>query len=406
MNKALESIRNWWVEAQLKAPPWVQRTLISRLHEAKEVARLLSSPYLPVCQLEGRGQGGPLTVTHIGLKFAKPYWVDILFAEPPTERQAGHVPFWRCHELASLSSSDLVIVEGAKHLIRSLPRQKAIVLPESVLHILDIRGGWDDVRSRFHHSALRGEVRLARKYDYQYEISHDDGDFRTFYNDMYLPTMKSRHGPLAFPMPIYEAYQYFRQGLLFFATRGGRRVSGGIWHSNQDVACGMILGVLNADETLLKEGASGAQYILFIRWAIQQGYKVINFLESVPYLKSGIFQFKRKWGGIICASSHLHRQVWVKVNHVTPAVSQFLKENPFVMVDESGKLHGLIAVDDTHTIAPETRQEWETHYVTPGLSSLVIRSVGNFAAGSEDSSNSDVVIPLPCSASRFMDYDF
>ncbi len=406
MNKVLEFIRTWWVGAQLKAPPWVQRTLISRLHEVKEVARLLARPYLPVCHLQGQGQGGPLTVTYIGLEFAKPYYTDILFAETPLERQVGHIPFWRYRELPDLSSSDLVIVEAAKHLTRRLPRQKAIVLPESVLHILDVQGGWEDVRSRFHQSALSRELRLVRKYDYQYEISHDDGDFQTFYSDMYLPTMKSRHGALASPMPIWEAYQYFRHGLLFFVTREGRRVSGSILRVKQDVLYAIIVGVLHAYEQMMKEGASGAQYILCIRWAIQQGCKVVNFLETVPYLKSGIFQYKRKWGGAIHASSHLHRQVWVKVNHVTPAVSQFLKENPFVVVDESGKLHGLIIVDDTHTIAAETRQEWETRYATPGLSSLVIRSVRNFAAGPEDSNNSDMVISLPCSASRLMDYDF
>jgi hypothetical protein len=404
VNESLEFIRTWWIEAQLKAPPLVQRRLIPHLHEAKEIVRLVARPYLPVYKLEGQGKGGPLTITYVGLEFAKPFLTDILFAETPLERQAGHIPFWRCNELPDLSSSDLVIVEAAKHLIGKLPRQKAIVLPEFVRHILDIQGGWEDVKSRFRQSAHR-ESRLIRKYDYRCEISHDDRDFQTFYSDMYLPTMKSRHGDLAFPMSIREAYQYFRHGFLLFVTREGRRVSGGIWHVKQDVVYGIVMGVLNADEQLIKERAAVAVYILSIRWATQQGYKAVNFLGSDPYLNSGIFRFKRKWGGAINVPSISHRRVWIKVNHVTPAVSQFLKENPFVMIDESGKLHGLIVVDDTHNIAAQTRQEWETHYITPGLSSLVVRSVSSFASGPEDSNNSDVVIPLPCSATRIKDYD-
>jgi hypothetical protein len=150
----------------------------------------------------------------------------------------------------------------------------------------------------------------------------------------------------------------------------------------------------------MKEGATGALSVLSIHWANQQGYRAVNFLESGPYLKSGLFQSKRKWGATINISPHSHRQVWIKVNHITPAVSQFLKENPLVTVDGDGKLHGLIVVDDPHSVTAETRSEWEARYVTPGLSNLVIRSINNFAEGSGIGNDNELVIPIPSTLSN------
>jgi hypothetical protein len=127
----------------------------------------------------------------------------------------------------------------------------------------------------------------------------------------------------------------------------------------------------------MKEGALGALSIFCIRWANQQGYKAVNFLGSVPYLKSGLFQSKRKWGGTITIPPHSHRRIWIKINRNTPAVSQFLRENPFVTVDDRGKLHGLIIVDDVNSITSEIEGQLQERYFTPGMESLLIRSIAD-----------------------------
>lgn len=395
MGKSLQSIRNLWIEARLNAPPSVQRTIILRLHEVKEVVRLLTRPYLPVCRLHGQGQGGPLTVAYIGLHYAEPLMKDILFVEDPVEQQVGRIPFWRPDRLASLPSSDMIIVEATRHLIRKLPRQNAIVLPQYVHHILDVRGDWQDVRGRFRKST-RHELRLTRKYGYQYEVSHDDQDFEFFYRDMYLPTMKIRHGDLASPMSVSEAHRTFRHGFLFLVKRDGRRVCGSLCHVERDTVRYMIMGVIDGDEQIMREGAGGALNCLRIQWANQQGYKAVNFLGSgIPRLNGGMFQYKRKWGTTVCVPPHLHRQIWIGIRRNTPAVSRFFKDNPFIVVDKKGDLHGLIVVDDPHNVPAKTREEWERRYVTPGLSSLLIRPVNDFVGEVANHDRSGVVIPIP-----------
>lgn len=394
MNKALEFIRSLWIKAQLEASSFVEATVLPRLYEAKDVALLLMRPYLPVYQLQGQGRGGSLTVAYIGLSYTKPFWTGLLFEEAPIERQVGRIPLWRYDEIANLPSDDLIIVEAVKHLIRRLPHDNAIVMPQLVEHVLNVQGDWQDVRRRLRTSVRRNELRLVRKYGYEYDVSHSSQDFEEFYRQMYLPTVQERYDELAVPVSIGEAYQYFRHGCLFRVKRDGIWVSGMVCYFQQGIVYAKMAGVRDGDERLIHEGATSTLYYAAIHWANQHGYKAVNFLVSGARLESGLFQHKRKWGTSVRVSPKLHRQIWIKVQRVTPAVSQFLKENPFVVIDEDGKLHGLIVVDDTHNVPAETRGEWEGRYITPGLSSLLVHSVSNFADSSANVSAPDLVISI------------
>jgi hypothetical protein len=392
---AFDFIRGLWIGAQLSAPPFVQRVITPHLHEAKEAARLLVKPYLPVHELRGQGQGGPLTVTYIGLEFARPNLEALLYVEKPEQQKGGQVPFWRCGEWVESLSTDMVIVSASNHLIRSLPCRNAIILPEFIHHIVDVRGDWQDVYDRIHKNARAGELRRANKLGYEYVISHNKNDFDEFYTQMYLPTMQARHGEAALPTPPGEAYQYFRRGWLFWIKRDGTYVSGAVCQPQQDVVNARIAGVRNADAQLMREGAAAMVYYMMLQWANQHGYRAVNFLGTDPYLSSGLFQHKRKWGAKLSVPSYLYRQIWIKVQHNTPAVAQFLKDSPFVVMDKSGQLQGLIFTDDPHNVPAQVLRDWENRYITPGLSSLVIRSVSRFIQGPLDDNCADLVIPIP-----------
>ena len=366
-------MRAAWIGLQLESPPLVRRAVLPRIHEAKDIARLLLKPQLPIDRLRGRGNGGPLDVAYIGLDNARPFVIDILFEDKPGEERIGRAPFWRGEQLATIDA-DLVIVEAAKHVIRRLPGRNAIVLPQFVRHMVDVRGDWQQVKSRFHKKA-RHEWNQVQKQNYEYEISHDAQDFEAFYRDMYLPTMRTRHGDLASPTSIDEAREYFRRGFLFWLKRDGQRACASLGYTEQGILHFLIMGVLAADEQLMKEGVVTAMNLLRLHWANQNGFAGVNFLGSNPFLNDGLFQYKRRWGGAINVPPHLHRQLWIKINRRTPAVAEFLQSNPLITVDGRGDLHGLICVDDLRQVTPEQQVEWEKRYATPGLKSLQVRAV-------------------------------
>ncbi len=377
MGKLLESSRILWIEAQLRAPPLVQRNVIPRLHEAKEIIRSLIKPYLTVYQLQGQGQGGSLTVILASSGDSKPFLKSILFANEPLEREMGRVPVARLSELASTLSGDIVIIEAATHLVGRLPRQNAIVMPPRVELMLDVQGDWQDVRRRLHRSVRFHDLRLIRKYGYEHETSHSDQDFELFYHDMYLPSMKVRHAELASPESFREAYQYFRHGWLFLVKRDGNYVSGGLCQARQGVVNFKLTGVIKADEQLMHEGAQAAVYYAVIHWANQEGYETVNFEGCRSYVGTGLFQYKRKWGSAVNLPPHQHKQIWIKVLRNTPAVFRFLRDNPCIIFDEKGKLQALIVTEDPAGVTPEIEATWRKKYETPGLNGLLILSMAD-----------------------------
>jgi hypothetical protein len=370
MDRLLKLRHSLWVKVQLGVPPWLRPAL----QKAKETALLLFNPYLTTYRWEGENQGGPLTVSYVGLEYAKPYLKSILFTEEPQERKSGRVPIWRPDRLAKSTDTDISYVVANERLIRRLPRQDALVLPFRTRLALDVRGEWEDVVGRFRRSARRHEVKKVQEYGYTYEESHRDGDFKTFYHTMYLPTMRKRHADLATLLSFDEAYQYFRRGVLLLAKRDGRHVAGSVCYPEQNVLYGIIIGVLNGDEQLIKEFAAAAIYYASIQWAHQGGYEAFDFWGSKPYL-SNLFLYKRKWGVTVGVPSDMPQRIWLKIRRDTPAVQQFLQDNPCIILDGQGELWGLIVTDDPGSVTPEMQATWHKRYDTPGLKGLLVRSV-------------------------------
>lgn len=373
MNKRFDSIRKLWIEAQLIAPPWLQRAAIEPLHQARRLLRLLSRPHLTIYQWQGQSHGGPLTVAFSNWDDAEPFFKSILFTEEPVEKETGRIPLWHLDKLTDLPA-DLVIIEADAWLIRRLPRRRALIVPPRVEFRLDVGGDWQAVERRPHTSIRRHEFRLMRKYGYEYETSRNPQDLERFYVEMYLPTVMEKYQDLASPVSLSEAYLYFKHGHLFLVKRDGDWVSGGVCQPQRGTVNFKLLGVKNADGQLIHQGAQAAVYYAVIHWANQRGFEAVN-LESCRAYLTGLFEYKRKWGTSINLPAHQYQQIWIKIQRLTPAVSQFLQDNPCIVTDERGQLHGLIVTDDLASVTPETETNWRKRYMAPGLSDILIRSV-------------------------------
>ena len=376
MGKLLELRRRLWIEALSRAPPLIQRTVVPCLREAKGIVQLLANPRLTFYQLQGQSKGGSLTVAYAGPEYDRLLLESVLFTEEPVGKEIGQVPVWSLSKLATLPASDIVIVGANKHLIHKLPRQNAIVLPHRVELVLDVWGNWEEVKRRFSRDA-RGDLRTMRRYGYTYEVSHSDQDFEMFYHKIYLPSMRARHGKVAHPRAFREAYQDFRRGWLFLIKRDGICVSGGLGTSQQGVLNFELIGVLNGDMQLMRERALAAVYYARIKWAHQMGYKAVNMGTCLPFLEGGLFRYKRKWGTAIRVPPGDKTRFWIRFCHNTPAVLQFLQDNPCIIINRQGELLGLIITDDLASVTSETEATWRKKYETPGLSDLLIRSMAD-----------------------------
>ena len=224
--KMSATLRDLWYEGQWRLPKWMWRTL----NVAKELSVLVFRPYLNVLRWKGETKGGPITITYAingADSILKWYLESLMFVEEPVEEKVGRVPFWQIGSLLSSSGSDLTFISANDYLIGRLPKRNAIVLPRFVNQALDVSGEWEAVVQRLHPKLRRHELRLVRKYGYDYEVSGKDEDFKMFFRDMYLPSMKSRHGHQALLSSYAKAYRNFKRGVLFLVKRDGAPVSGG-----------------------------------------------------------------------------------------------------------------------------------------------------------------------------------
>jgi hypothetical protein len=376
VKKKLVSLIDWlWLEAQLSSPPTIYDTVITNLHQAKDMLRLLIKPYLTICQWQGQGEGGLLTVSYAGLGYAKPFLKDIFFVEEPEEAIIGKAPIWHPSKLTIPSTADITIIEADKHLVHRLPDRNRMLLPFYVYLILeDTEENWDELKSRFHKSIRDDDIRKVRKYGYEYELSRENRYLEMYYYDMYLPTLKAKHGRLASPISLQRSYQHFRYGHLFLVKRDGQYVSGSLSNTRGDSMDWISVGVINADSQLMREGAQGAAVYAMIHWANQNGYKRINFGGCWPYVNEGVFRYKRKWGSAVRLLSHQSKRIWIKVHRNTPAVIEFLRNNPCLIMDKQEELRLLIVTDGLDGPICEAEAKWRKEYLMPGLKDLCLCS--------------------------------
>jgi hypothetical protein len=377
MSKLLEAGHRLWNEMDWSDSLLVQRILIPYLCELKELALQVVRPYMDVSTWLGQGKGGPLTVTYIGLNYGKLYLKSAMFTEEPQEIVQRPVSVWRPGEVADAGDSDIVVVASSERFIRQLPRSNAITLPLYIDCTLDVQGEWEDLKRRLcKDRGVQHEFSCLQRYDYTYEVSHDDDDLAKHYYTMYLPTMKKRHGDAAVLISQAEVKEHFRHGYLFIVKRNGQAVASALCRTRVGKVTGITLGIANADEQLLQEHVIGALYILLIRWANQAGHKTLDLLGCLPYPRMGVFQFKRKWGMAVRIPRNSHKQIWFRFRRATPAVRQFLKDNPCIIFDVQGDLQGLV-VADPDEITPAMQRRWREQYFIPELKGLLIRSAAD-----------------------------
>jgi hypothetical protein len=131
---------------------------------------------------------------------------------------------------------------------------------------------------------------------------------------------------------------------------------------------------MGGDRKLLKEGAVGALNCLRIQWANEEGYNAVDFGYARPFL-GGLFRYKRKWGTAVRVPTDLNQRFWIKIRRNTPAVYQFMSDNPCVFIGEEGEPYVLIVTETTEAVKKEDKAKLRKEFETPGLKGLLIRSV-------------------------------
>jgi hypothetical protein len=305
---------------------------------------------LSVYEVVGRrGETGPVSFSYLGIEagliYVVPFVRNGLIREDLKVTRQGKVAVEDAAAFLAECQSDLCILAADRETVLELyDPAEHVLMPFRIHQIVHASRGWEEVTRRMSARELKRYQKLAARNAFAYRISHEDADFFRFYETMHRPTMQKRHGELARSVEINTAYEtLFKKGLLFQVTQDGVPVSGSVSQidAGKNWLNTRLIGVLNGDEKYLDNGAQNFTYHAILHWACNVGgIDVVDFGGCEPFLTKGTFQHKKRFAteAILPPNQFHDVRMLLRANGRSPAVRDYLIDNPVMIVDENDNL--------------------------------------------------------------------
>jgi hypothetical protein len=331
--------------------------------------------------LEGRspGCGGLLRVLFGGIAPDKSYISKRLFDGDVREHYQGKKAWWMTAAVARRLHCDLSITPTGGFAGYPLADSYEYLIPSWVTGEVELtQADVAEGRSR----SRRRDLRQLAKHGFRYELTTDEKTLLAFYDDMYLPTMKSSHGDGAVLMRRDQMLQRAKEGKceLLIVAQKQQRIAGSLIAYDGEMPRLWSSGIRSADRRYLRLGAGNAIYLFSFHYLLQCGYHRVNIGRTRAFLSDGALYFKRRFGVSLSDAS---KDVFaIRFGSPSAAVRSCLSANPFVFVDGSS-LHAAVFVSaDCLRDDASWRAIWEANYL-PGIKKIVVNAFHDTGSKSE-----------------------
>lgn len=236
--------------------------------------------------------------------------MQTLFSKPPkiVEQQHVFTPLLRSFLTRSAQSYDICITSLAREygfIVRPIASYTG---QSAVNQKIDTSNGWEGVRQKLSRRSRKRIDNFEARYGLGCTICRDESSLSTFYHQMYLPNSVARFGKLAVTNDFEQIRKRLRRGgFLLFITRKGERIAGALCCVEKQRLIGYRCGVVNGDEKILECGAMTAVYYFLVDYAVKNGLREFDLLDSMPFLVDGVYHYKASWGAV--ASPYEHKYV-------------------------------------------------------------------------------------------------
>lgn len=266
-------------------------------------------------------------------------------------------------------SVDLIFIDAELLFTFAITGSDYLAIPQWIEQKLFLQNTWDEVFNKFsaHH---RKEVKRILKRGYRYVETRSESHCTHFYNDMYLPYVTRRFGGSAVPNSYESIMRHLATDSDLLLVLDGHQV---VWGCVRRYEKDEVIGVCHAAaEGLMPDtakGASTAMYYFMILRAFETGHRIVNFMGSRPFLETGIFQYKRRWGSRTTSLGVPLGDFYLKVCNLSHAVQAFLSHNPFI-ARTNGRFVGKIMRTEPITVGAV--EQYYKRYQTEGIEWLDI----------------------------------
>jgi hypothetical protein len=273
-------------------------------------------------------------------------WVSYLpnrfFVGEPQRELVGNVSPWELPALLDRlrASADLTIVRIDRLSAQKFPGKDYLAVPEWVGMRLGVP---DDLDSLVRcNRSIREDMRLVRRHKLQPLVTEGEERFHQFYDSMYVPFSRARHGAMAFVKSRQDLRRRLRKGGILWVIRDNHPLAGILFERGNDTLDLQAIGMATGELPLNKRGIMAAIYYYSIAHARQLSCAEVDFRGARPSLHDGLLRYKRKWGTTLYDKTDMYYDLLVRWNGVNGVVRDFLSHTGLIFRDE-GRLSAIHA---------------------------------------------------------------
>lgn len=267
-------------------------------HLLYPLAQLLTA-HVVVFEATARGMSLPIRCMFIGDDWILAYIMDQFAVAGVYVPAARREPFWQILRRMSRLDDDgidlcLAIPPGI--IAGTLSRRADFRACQGVGQRIPLPG-WQAVVGAL-SSTKRNQVnRLERSLDgLSYRISRRDEDLHRFYECMFKPLVTRRFGDNATIESLTAMRRIFRRGFLLMVEKDSQDIGGVLLCPEQKTLYLRRVGVLHGDQALTESGLQVAQYYFSLKYALENGFEMLDAMMSAPFLTDGVYRSKASWG--------------------------------------------------------------------------------------------------------------
>lgn len=297
----------------------------------------VTNRHVPLTLLRGPvASGGSGTVLFAGVPGASAYLAQRFFAAEPAAEPLGDVPVWRVRAALDRHRATVdLVVARLDRLTASLALDDTYVaVPEWIGALAPVPAdAWQLCRSRksFAHNLAR-----VRRAELRPEVSHAAGDFEEFYERMYVPFIRRRHGTESVVTNRARLRRCFRQGGLVWALQGEERVAGMLFRVRGRTVDLVVLGAADGTLDALRDGAIFALDLFLLDHARTLGCSVIDFGGSRPSPADGLLLTKARWNARIVENRTMFYDLHLSWDRLGGPLLGFLTRTPLIIRQSDG----------------------------------------------------------------------
>lgn len=191
---------------------------------------------------------------------------------------------------------------------------------------------WEKTRRRM----KKRRRTLANRYErdgtrFSIMQSRRDSDLVLFYEKMYVPFTRKRHGSMAHLPSLADFRHFFQSGSVLFAMRNSVPVAGTLLVSHGRILQDRWIGILHGDESLISDGVQAILYYYTLKHAALCGYEALDMTESAPFLVDGVYKHKSEWGACPFPSREFGAEEYLLVGSDNRSVAAFFHDFPLIV---------------------------------------------------------------------------